>query len=124
MFRIDKKYILLTIVLFIIELGIAIFINDRIIRPYIGDFLVVILMYCFIRSFFEIPIITTLISVLLFAYIVEFMQYVGLIQILGIKDSKLANIILGNSFEWIDIIAYTSAALLVMIIEKIRVKNR
>ncbi|MBC35092.1 MAG: hypothetical protein CL663_03485 [Bacteroidetes bacterium] len=120
----DKKYILLTIVLFIIELGIAIFINDRIIRPYIGDFLVVILMYCFIRSFFEIPIITTLISVLLFAYIVEFMQYVGLIQILGIKDSKLANIILGNSFEWIDIIAYTSAALLVMIIEKIRVKNR
>ncbi|MFT5385169.1 MAG: hypothetical protein ACI81W_002574, partial [Saprospiraceae bacterium] len=41
---------MMTAFLFLIEVGIAVFIQDRIIRPYIGDLLVVILIYCFIRS--------------------------------------------------------------------------
>ena len=40
-----------SIIVFIIELIIALYVHDRIIRPYIGDMLVVVLVYCFVRVF-------------------------------------------------------------------------
>ncbi|CAN5148937.1 hypothetical protein BH20BAC1_BH20BAC1_28470 [soil metagenome] len=48
-----RWYFLSAIVLLITEVLIATFLNDRIIRPFIGDFLVVILLYTFVRSFFN-----------------------------------------------------------------------
>jgi hypothetical protein len=56
---------MMTAFLFLIEVGIAVFIQDRIIRPYIGDLLVVILIYCFIRSCYNIPVMTLSLGVLL-----------------------------------------------------------
>jgi hypothetical protein len=89
------------------------------IRPYIGDFLVVILIYCFLRSFFKVSILKAAIGTLIFAYLVEFMQYLNLIQKLGLQNSKIANLILGNLFEWIDLLAYTLGIGLVLLIERI-----
>ena len=43
-----RSYFSFFVLLFIIEVLIALFVNDRLIRPYVGDFLVVILIYCFI----------------------------------------------------------------------------
>ena len=40
-------YLAASIIVFIIELIIALYVHDRIIRPYIGDMLVVVLVYCF-----------------------------------------------------------------------------
>jgi hypothetical protein len=48
--RINKKYMISFFVLFIIETLIALFIHDNFIRPYIGDILVIILMYTFIKG--------------------------------------------------------------------------
>jgi len=39
------KYALATIAIFLIELLIALFVRDRFIRPYVGDMLVVVLIY-------------------------------------------------------------------------------
>ena len=44
-------YLAASIIVFIIELIIALYVHDRIIRPYIGDMLVVVLVYCFVRVF-------------------------------------------------------------------------
>lgn len=49
--RLNMKYLCAFIIVFIIEVLIALFINDKFIRPYVGDILVVVLIYCFIRSF-------------------------------------------------------------------------
>ncbi len=38
-------YLAASIIVFIIELIIALYVHDRIIRPYIGDMLVVVLVY-------------------------------------------------------------------------------
>ena len=38
-------------VLFLIEGAIAIWVHDRFVRPYMGDVLVVVLVYCFVRIF-------------------------------------------------------------------------
>ena len=106
MFKFQKKYFILTIGLFLIEVFIAIFIHDAIIRPYIGDFLVVILIYCFFMSFLNVKVLPLALFVLIFAYFVEFAQYYNIVNLLGLKNSRLANIIIGNSFAWIDILAY------------------
>ena len=113
-----KQYFFLTLLLFGIEVIIALFFHDRIVRPYVGDLLVVILMYCFIRTFFKVPVLVTALSVLLFAYLVEFLQYLNLIRVLGLQNSALANLILGNLFEWIDLLAYTLGIAFVLLIEK------
>lgn len=113
----NKKYFLAALVLFLIEVFIASFVHDRIVRPYIGDLLVVILIYCFCKSFIDAPISVTALSVLLFAYAVELLQYLNFIHYIGLRQSKLANIILGNSFQWIDMIAYTIGMLLVFCFE-------
>ena len=118
-----KHYFILTVFILLIEILIAIFVRDKIVRPYIGDFLVVILIYCFVRTFVRTTVLKAAAGVLIFAYLVEFFQYLNVIAWLGLQNSRLANIILGNSFEWIDIAAYTLGIAAVIIFEKVRPPN-
>ena len=122
MFVFRKNYFLLTIILLFTEICIAVFINDRFIRPYLGDFLVVILLYCFVRCFFNVPVNQTAIEVLIFAFVIEGLQYIQLVNILGLQDSKLASVVLGNSFSWMDMLTYVLGICFVLVCEKI--KNR
>ena len=128
MFVFRKNYFLLTIILLFTEICIAVFINDRFIRPYLGDFLVVILLYCFVRSFFNVPVNQTAIGVLIFAFVIEGLQYIQLVNILGLQDSKLAGVVLGNSFSWMDMLTYVLGIALVMAYEIVnnffKVKNQ
>ena len=80
MFSFNPKYFLLTILLFVTEVLIAVYLHDGFIRPYFGDFLVVILIYCFVKSFANIPVIKTAVGVLLFSYFVEMTQYFKLVK--------------------------------------------
>lgn len=93
--------------------------DDAIIRPYGGDFLVVILIYCFVRTFFDTPVLRTAIGVLLFSYFIEITQYFHLVNLLGLQDCKIARIVMGTYFSFVDMLAYTLGILLVLIIEKL-----
>jgi len=119
MLRFHKVYFILAVLLFLIEVAIALFVRDRFVRPYVGDVLVVILIYCFVCSFVNIPLWLGAIGVLLFAYTVELLQYFNFVQILGLQDSRLANVVLGNSFAWMDIVAYTVGIIIVVWVETI-----
>jgi hypothetical protein len=99
---------------------IALFVQDKIIRPYIGDALVVVLIYCFVKSFFALPYIKTAIAVLVFAFFVEAMQYFHFIDLIGLEYSAAAKIIIGNSFSKLDLVAYSVGVLLVLLVEKVR----
>ena len=114
----NSRYFLFAMILLVTEILIAVYMHDRFIRPYAGDFLVVILIYCFVKSFLRSGVWITAIAVLLFAYTVEILQYFNLVKLVGLQNSRLANIILGNSFEWIDMLAYTLGIALVIVIEK------
>ena len=116
-------YAISTLLLFITEVLIAIFVLDQFIRPYIGDFLVVILIYSFVKSFLNTPVVPTAIGVLLFAYTVELLQYFRIVEILGLQHSRAARIIIGSSFEWQDMLAYTLGVLAVVLLEKGNIKN-
>jgi hypothetical protein len=114
----NKSYFIATVLLFCIEIFIALFIHDAIIRPYIGDALVVILIYSFVKSFLKITPLKAAIGVLLFAYAIEIAQYFNLCSLLRLEHNKLATIVLGNTFGIEDILMYTIGLLLTLIIEK------
>lgn len=121
--KFNRNYFFLTILFFAIEVVIAVFVHDTVIRPYIGDFLVVILLYCLVRSFFNTTVFATAIGVLIFSFIIEATQYFHLVNLLGLQHSKLARVIMGNYFAWMDIVTYTAGIVAVLLVEKIRAKK-
>ena len=114
MIRFQQRYFALALQLFLAEVVIAVFIDDQFIRPYLGDFLVDIFLYCLVRSFFKARIMTVLTGVLLFSYLVEALQYFQLVQLLGLSEVGVAKVVLGTSFEWADLVAYTLGAFCVI----------
>lgn len=118
MLKFNYKYLILTILLFLIEVIIALYAHDEIIRPYIGDVLVVILLYCLVKSFINASVISTALSVLAFSYLIEILQYFHYVEWFGLGENKLANIILGTSFAWTDLLAYTAGITIVLLSEK------
>jgi len=118
MLKFNKIYFGLAALLFAIEVLIALFAHDDVIRPYVGDVLVVMLIYCFVKSFFDTPVVKTALCVLLFAFAVEGLQYLNIVNRLGLKDSKIAAVIIGSSFSWIDIITYIIGIGFVLFFEK------
>ncbi len=124
MFQFNKNYFALTILLFVVEALIALYVHDAFIRPYFGDVLVVLLLYCFLKSFVKISVWWAASIVLLFSFFIEFMQYLNLIKLLGLQNSGLARAVLGTSFSWEDLVCYTAGIIFVIVIEKGILKNR
>jgi hypothetical protein len=122
-FRFSGGYFLCSLLLTGMEVFIGAKMHDRIVRPYGGDYLVVILLYCLIRSFWAVPIVFTALSVLLFSYVVEVSQYFHLADRLGFGEPSLARTLLGTNFSWTDMLVYTLGILTVLGIEKIIQRN-
>ncbi|WP_426095291.1 DUF2809 domain-containing protein [Flavobacterium sp. DSR2-3-3] len=124
MFQFNRNYFALTILLFVMEIAIGLYVHDNFIRPYFGDFLVVILLYCFLKSFVKVSVWVAAALVLLFSFAIESAQYLNLVEKLGLQHSKIAKVVLGNSFAWMDLLAYTLGILAVIIMEKILFKMK
>ncbi|MBE9583717.1 DUF2809 domain-containing protein [Mucilaginibacter sp. JRF] len=122
--KFNKWYFLLFLLMFVVECLIALYVNDAIIRPYGGDYLVVMLVYCFAMAFINKPPVKVALASLLFAYLVEFTQYLNLAVRLRLGHSKLAMTVMGSSFNWIDMLAYTLGTITIIIIEQQRLKNK
>ena len=118
-FQFNLKYFLLFLLLFVAEVLIALCVHDNFIRPYFGDVLVVILIYCFVLSFLNVSKIKTAIYVLLFAFAIELTQYFNLVTHLGLQKYKLANVVMGNSFSLEDLGCYVIGIGFVILIEKL-----
>ena len=98
-------YIISFLVIFCMEVLIALYVRDRFIRPYVGDMLVVVLVYSFVRIFLPTGIPRMPFYVFLFACFVEVLQYFQLVETLGITN-RVARIVLGSTFDWGDIACY------------------
>jgi len=120
MLKFSLKYFLLALALFIVEVLIALYVHDSFIRPYVGDYLVVIFIYCVVRSIYQAPVKRVAMGVLIFSYLIEIGQYFNLVGMLGLQHNRAARIIIGTSFAWSDLIAYTLGILTVLLVEKKR----
>lgn len=118
LFRFNSNYFILSVILFGVEVLIALYLHDAYIRPFGGDFLVVILIYCVVKSFLRCTVNRAVIFVLLFAYLIEILQYFHLVNLLGLEHSTIARIVLGTYFAWTDMLMYTLGMLLVWLVER------
>ena len=84
-------YIISFLVIFCIEVLIALYVRDRFIRPYVGDMLVVVLVYSFVRIFLPTGIPRMPFYVFLFACFVEVLQYFQLVETLGVHEPRSPN---------------------------------
>jgi hypothetical protein len=123
MLTFNKNYFGLTLLIFLIEVLIALFVNDTFIRPYLGDVLVVILIYCFLKSFLKLPVLTVALFVLAFSFTIEFLQFFNIVEKLHLEKSKIARIVIGTSFSWIDLLTYIAGIAIVIVVEKYWLKK-
>ena len=82
--------------IFCIEALIALYVRDNFIRPYVGDMLVVVLVYSFVRIFLPTGMPRMPFYVFLFA----------------------ARIILGSTFDWADIACYAVGCVFIALFER------
>ena len=117
MLRFHKGYFGAAAGLLALETGIALFVHDKFVRPYAGDFLATIFLFWLAKAFLATSNRRLIPAVLLISYLIEGLQYFNLLTHLGLQHSRLARIVLGSSFEWTDLLAYTLGALVAVGIE-------
>ncbi|GKU26376.1 DUF2809 domain-containing protein [Clostridium folliculivorans] len=116
--KINIRYILSFIILFIIETLIALYVHDAIVRPYIGDILVVILLYTLVRGIITKRIKFLPVYLFLFASAVEVIQYFKFIDLLHLRSNRVASVILGTSFDIKDILCYLAGSIILIMWEQ------
>ena len=121
-YKLNKTCLALAILFLLTEILIAAYLKTGFIRYTFGDFLSVILLYCFFKSFLKINHFKIGAGVLVFAYLIEFAQYFNLLKLLNLEDHKLITIILGSTFQVGDLVAYTFGIITVLIIEQFNSK--
>lgn len=120
MLTFNKTYLFLTILFFSVEVFIALFLEDKLIRPFVGDTLVVILIYCFLRIFLNFSYWKTALGVLIFAFVIETLQYFDFVKLIGFENNRIISTALGRTFAWLDFAAYLVGFGLILFFEKIR----
>jgi hypothetical protein len=114
--NINKTYLLISILLLITEICIAIFAKDDFIRPILGDYLASILLFYLFATFLKISKNKIALITLLISYLIEGLQFINILELLYLDKLKILAILLGTSFSWIDMIAYTLGILTVLLI--------
>ena len=117
-------YLITTIILLLIEVLIALYIHDAFIRPYLGDVLVVIVIYTFLRIFIPEKIKLLPLYIFIFAAGVEVLQYFQIVKLLGLEDNRFFSVLMGTVFDLKDIVCYGVGCLLLGIYEIVRWRYR
>ena len=113
-------YLIATLILLIIEVLIALYVHDDFIRPYVGDAIVVIVIYTFIRIFIPEKYRLLPFFIFIFAVVVEILQGIHIVDILGVADNQFLRTLIGDSFDVKDILCYGVGCILLWLYESKR----
>ena len=100
-------YFSATIILLITEVLIALYVHDDFIRPYVGDAIVVIVIYTFVRTLIPEKCRLLPLFIFIFAVAVEILQGIHIVNILGVADNRFLRTLIGTSFDIKDILCYS-----------------
>ena len=114
-----KHYALLFALLLGIEVFIALFVHDSFVRPYLGDVLVVVVVYAFLRVIFPTGLPWLPVGVTLFAAGVEVSQYFHLVDRLGLGKIPFFRVLLGSTFDWADLVCYCVGGGAILLAERL-----
>ena len=107
-FEMKKRlfYLIATVLLIAVEVLIALYVHDSFVRPYIGDVLVVVVIYTFVRIFLPDGCPLLPLWVFLFAACVEGLQAIHITEKLGLADNRFFSVLIGGTFDIRDILCY------------------
>ena len=113
-----KRTLLIFSLLLVTEIAIAVFHFHKFIRGFLGDVLVIPLLFYFLRIFTKWRTLYLALTVLGIAVMIEILQLANTLKYLQINSTFL-QIILGTTFDYKDLLAYFIGFLLVLRIEKL-----
>ena len=123
----DKKlrilYLILTLLLLLTEVLIALFVHDSIVRPFIGDLLVVIVIDFFVRIFIPRGLKILPLLVFIFSIFVEILQYFDIVGILGLSGNRFMSILIGGTFDLHDILCYLIGCVIAFLLENLVIRK-
>jgi len=114
---INRKYLFAFLALFIIIVLIALYGTSGFIRYHFGDILIVILIYCFIKSFVRNRMKWLPLAIFIFSVLVEIGQYFHLVERLGLAHISIARVAIGMTFDPWDIVMYFIGCVLLYLYE-------
>ena len=110
-----------------VEICIGMFYFSKFIRAYMGDVIVVWVIYCLFRSFVprKFNSCAVAVGILVFSFAVEFLQKNHIADVLGVKN-ELLRIIIGTSYAPEDLWCYAAgtAVMLLQIFLYQQIKKR
>lgn len=108
-------YAVATLLLLFIEIVIALYVHDDFIRPYVGDVLVVIVIYTFIRIIVPEKCKLLPLYIFILATGVELLQLANIVEILGVENNRFLKILIGSVFDIKDIVCYAVGCVILCI---------
>lgn len=109
----NYRYGIAAILIFLVEVLIATVLKDIFfIRAYLGDVLVVMLLYAFVRSFVWMDEARLILGIFIFSCMIETAQYFNIAERLGFRPGSIMYTVIGNSFSWIDIACYAAGCMI------------
>ncbi|WP_100076073.1 DUF2809 domain-containing protein [Chryseobacterium camelliae] len=109
----NYRYGIAAILIFLVEVLIATVLKDIFfIRAYLGDVLVVMLLYAFVRSFAWMDEARLILGIFIFSCMIETAQYFNIAERLGFRPGSIMYTVIGNSFSWIDIACYAAGCII------------
>ena len=110
-------FIIAFILLLLIEVLIAIYVHDSFVRPYLGDVLVVWVVYSLVRIVEPERGRLLPLWVFLFAAVIEGLQALNIVKHLGLGNIAFFRILIGSVFDIKDIMCYAIGCVLLGIYE-------
>ena len=92
--------------LFVVEIGIALFVRDGFVRPYLGDVFAAALVYFLLRAVFDVGRKISAAVAFSVAVAVELLQLTRLLELAGLGDHAVVRTVFGGVFDYHDILAY------------------
>lgn len=118
--RLHWQSLLFALGILVIEILIATRLAHLVfVRSYLGDFLVVVLIYYLVRAFVDVPPLKLAVGVLLFACGVEIIQLLHPADLLGLQPGSFLYILLGNRFSWADILMYLGGCSAAYVLDRV-----
>lgn len=104
-----RRWIYIGLLSFFLSLCIIVvqfFDSNRFIRGFIGDSIIVMVIYSFFKTIADFNSIKLAVSIILFSFVIETLQYFKIIRILGFEENYITRIIFGSVFDSMDLLAY------------------
>jgi len=111
--RTNPKATLWVLGIFIVEVLIALYVHDWLIRPYGGDVLAALLVYVGFRVFIHrTSSLRLAIAAFATGACLEIFQACQLPERLGLTHNAILRVAIGTTFQWGDLLAYAMGAAL------------